>query len=138
MPKPFLLLSAAILFAFAPASYAGPVPQEPAATPAPAAQAPNPGKITPENQEKAKKLYKIDCALCHGETGDGKTDVANDMKLTLADFTDPKSLADKSDKQLFDSIRKGKDKMPPEAEGRASNTEVWNLILYLRSLSKPQ
>jgi hypothetical protein len=47
-------------------------------------------------------------------------------------------LADMQDWQLFNIIRAGKDKMPPEAEGRASNTEVWNLILYLRSLSKPQ
>jgi hypothetical protein len=26
--------------------------------------------------------------------------------------------------------------MPPEADGRANNTEVWNLIIYIRSFSK--
>jgi hypothetical protein len=28
--------------------------------------------------------------------------------------------------------------MPPEDVGRATDTEVWNLIIYIRSLSKGQ
>jgi pyruvate/2-oxoglutarate dehydrogenase complex dihydrolipoamide acyltransferase (E2) component len=40
---------------------------------------------------------------------------------------------------LLKHIRKGKgDKMPPEDSGRAKNDEVWNLILYIRGLSKGQ
>ena len=27
--------------------------------------------------------------------------------------------------------------MPAEAEGRATDTEVWNLVIYIRSLSQP-
>jgi hypothetical protein len=60
------------------------------------------------------------------------------MQLTLLDWTDPKTLATRSDQQLFDAIRKGKDKMPPEDVGRAKNDEVWNLIIYIRGLSKGQ
>jgi hypothetical protein len=58
--------------------------------------------------------------------------------LNLADWTDPKSLASKSDKDLFAMIRNGKDKMPAEAEGRAKDDEVWALIYYLRSMAKEQ
>ena len=76
--------------------------------------------------------------MCHGDTGDGKSDIATSMKLTLPDWTDPKSLAGKPDKELFDQIRKGKDKMPPEDPMRAKDEDVNNLILYLRSFSKPQ
>jgi hypothetical protein len=39
---------------------------------------------------------------------------------------------------LFNAIRNGKGKMPPEAEGRAKDDEVWNLILYIRSMARQQ
>jgi hypothetical protein len=58
------------------------------------------------------------------------------MQLTLDDWSDPKTLAAKPDKDLFDVIRNGKDKMPPEGEGRAKDDEVWNLVLYIRGLYK--
>lgn len=136
MLKPTFLLSAAILFA------ASAVPASTialAATPAPAAQdATNPTKPTPASQSQAKNLYARDCALCHGENGNGKTDLAKDMQLTLLDWSDPKSLANRSDKELFHGIRVGKDKMPAEEEGRAKDAEVWNLIIYIRGFSKGQ
>ena len=136
MLKPFLLFSAVILFLIAPTPAptlaSGRMPQEaaPAST--------NPVKPTAASQEKAKKLYAMDCAICHGDNGNGKTDLAKDMQLTLDDWTDPKSLAAKSDQQLFDAIRKGKDKMPPEDASRAKVDDVWNLIIYLRGMSKGQ
>lgn len=98
----------------------------------------NPVKPTAASQEKAKKIYVVDCALCHGENGNGKTDIAQGMGMTLDDWTNPQTLAGKSDKDLFDVIRNGKDKMPAEAEGRAKNDEVWNLIIYIRAMSKNQ
>jgi mono/diheme cytochrome c family protein len=87
---------------------------------------------------RAKEIYGVDCALCHGANGDGKTDLAKDMQLSLKDWTDPKSLADKSDADLFKMIRSGNDKMPPEPDGRAKDDEVKSLILYIRSMSKDQ
>ncbi len=106
---------------------------------APAASAAKPNaKMTAEAQAKAKRIYAVDCEMCHGTNGSGKTDLAKDMQLALDDWTDPKSLAGKTDDQLFDVIRKGKDKMPAETEGRAKNDDVHNLILYIRSMSSQQ
>jgi cytochrome c len=132
MLKPFLLFSAVALFVIA----AAPAPMlASGATP----QATNPVKPTAAGQERAKKLYAMDCALCHGDNGNGKTDLATSMNITLADWTDPKSLSDKSDQQLFDAIRKGKgDKMPPEDASRAKDDDVWHLVLYIRAMSKNQ
>jgi mono/diheme cytochrome c family protein len=133
--KPYLVLFAATLLMFAPALAIGFRPQE--APPAPAAPAvKNPVKPTAASQDKARKLFEQDCAMCHGSNGNGKTDLAKDMQLTLDDWSDPKTLAAKPDSVLFDTIRNGKDKMPAEPEGRARSEEVWNLIIYIRGLYK--
>jgi hypothetical protein len=76
--------------------------------------------------------------MCHGDNGNGKTDLAKDMALTMDDWTNPTVLASKTDKQLFDIIRNGKDKMPAEGEGRAKDNDVRALIYYIRSFSKGQ
>ncbi len=94
----------------------------------------NPVKPTPESLAKAKKTYAIDCAMCHGEKGDGKGDMAADIK-NVTDFTKPEALRDLTDGELFYIIRKGKGDMPPEGE-RAKNDDVWNLVNYVRAFSK--
>jgi mono/diheme cytochrome c family protein len=136
MLKPLLFVSAVVLFGIAVSQASGPAPQE--ATPAPAPGQKNPVKPTEKSQARAKEIYGVDCAICHGTNGDGKTDLAKDMQLTLGDWTDPKTLAGKSDADLFKIIRDGKDKMPPEASGRAKDDELWNLILYIRAMGKAQ
>jgi len=138
MVKVVLLVCALIPFVSGISS--GNAVQEPAPNPPSAPQASstlkNPVKASAESQAKAKKTYGYDCAMCHGATGDGKTDLAKDMKLTLSDWTTPNGLAGKSDGDLFEIIRKGKDKMPPEEANRAKDDEVWNLVTYIRSMSK--
>jgi len=142
MLKPSLLFFAAALLAFACLPFAGRNPQ--AASPAaaqsavPAPSTKNPVKPTADSQAKAKALYTRDCALCHGDTGNGKSDAAASMNLTMEDWTNSTTLANKLDGELFATIRNGNDKMPPEDAGRAGETEVWNLIIYIRALPKAQ
>jgi len=139
MLKSFLLLSAASLFVISPALMRGSGSQD--AAPAPAAShagAPNPVKPTAETQAKAKALYQIDCAMCHGDNGNGQTDLTKSMSLNMVDFSDAKIMSAKTDGDLFDIIRNGKDKMPPEASGRANDNMVWSLILYIRKMSGAQ
>ena len=129
MLKSFLLFTAVVVILVASTSAPARSPQD-ATGNSPAK------KISPEAMTKVKKVYNMDCALCHGATGDGKTDLAKDMQLTLLDWTDPKALAGQTDQQLFDTIRKGKGKMPPEEESRAKNGEVRDLVNYIRTLAK--
>jgi cytochrome c len=130
-----LFLSAVALFAIiatpAPTIVLG-------ATPQAGPDSTNPVKPTAASHAQAKSIYTRDCALCHGDDGSGKTDLAKDMQLTLLDWTDSKSLGNRSDKELFHTIRMGKDKMPAEEEGRAKDNEVWNLIIYIRGFGKAQ
>jgi mono/diheme cytochrome c family protein len=138
MLKPFLkfslLFSAVVFFVIAVASMPAPTLAAGHMPQAAGSDSTNPVKSTAVSQEKAKKMYAVDCAVCHGETGNGKTDLGTDMKVP--DWTDPKTLAGKSDQELFDIIRKGKDKMPPEDAGRAKDAEVWGLVTYIRTLTK--
>jgi mono/diheme cytochrome c family protein len=101
---------------------------------APDVQKGNPVKPTTESLAKGKKTYAIDCAMCHGENGDGKGELAADMK-NVTDFTAPDALKNRTDGELFAIMRKGKGEMPPEGD-RAKNDDIWNLVNYIRSLKK--
>jgi mono/diheme cytochrome c family protein len=137
MLKFLLLLSVVMLFGAGPVSTAVSMNQDAAPSTAPATppDTKNPIKPTPELQAKAKKVYGYECEMCHGANGDGKTDLAKDMKMTLTDLSDPKTLADKTDAQLFDLIKNGKGQMTPEGD-RMKTDDIWNLIIYIRGMSK--
>ena len=94
----------------------------------------NPVKFTDVSVERGKKIYGTQCALCHGATGDGKGELASDMKLNLPDFTKADTLKDRSDGELFAIIGNWKDPMPPQA-GRLTDAHRWNLVNYLRAVS---
>lgn len=98
------------------------------------AQKANPVKSSPEGIAKAKKIYGMDCAMCHGENGDAKSDLAADYK-NLIDYTKPDALKNRTDGELFYIIRKGKGEMPPE-DNRAKDDDVWNLVHYVRAFAK--
>jgi mono/diheme cytochrome c family protein len=95
----------------------------------------NPVKPTAESIAEGKKEYGTECAMCHGPAGDGKGDLAADMKLNLADFRDPAALKDVTDGEMFYVIKTGKGDMPPEGD-RLKPNEIWNIINYVRSLAK--
>jgi mono/diheme cytochrome c family protein len=113
-------------------------PKEPPAEfkiPPDAAAKHNPVKPSADSLARGKKLYGYDCAMCHGKSGDGKGDIASDMK-NIQDFTKPEALKARSDGDLFYIIRNGKgDDMPPEGD-RAKDDDIWHLVNYIRSLAK--
>jgi cytochrome c len=136
-----LFLSALFLVALTlPAQQKNP-PQPPpkvstyAAIPVEAAREPNPVKSSPESIARAQKWWKLDCAMCHGASGDGKGETARDMKLTIVDFTDPATLKEHTDGEIFYIIKNGHDNMPPEGP-RVKTEENWDLVNYVRSLAK--
>jgi len=116
------------------AAAAAPAEPHPAAPSAEDKARKNPVKFTEASVAKGKKRYTTQCALCHGENGNGKGEVAADMKLTLPDFSSPEALKDKTDGELFAIIGTGKDPMPGQG-GRMKDQERWDLVNYLRSLS---
>lgn len=84
-----------------------------------------------------KRLYLMECAMCHGDDGSGKTDLAASMQLSLLDLRVPATTKDQTDGALFYIILKGKGKMPPE-EGRMKDVQIWQMVHYLRSIVKKE
>jgi mono/diheme cytochrome c family protein len=107
------------------------------AIPADAAKLTNPVKPTAASTAQAKKTYGYDCAMCHGSSGDGKGDLAADMKVKMLDYRDPAALKDKTDGELFYIIKNGMGEMPSEGD-RAKPDEIWNLVIYIRSFAKKE
>jgi len=136
--KPFMILLV-LLFSVLAAAQGGQAPPQ-AATPGPttipadAVHQVNPVKPTAESIAQGKKYYGYDCAMCHGDNGDGKGTVAVDEKLKLKDYRDPVALQGMTDGELFYIIKNGKGQMPPEGD-RLKSTELWNLVNYIRSLA---
>jgi cytochrome c5 len=94
----------------------------------------NPVRPSPEGLAEAKKMYGYDCAMCHGDHGDGKGELVESMKLTMSDWRDSASLAGKTDGELFYIITNGKGKMPAEGD-RQTEKLRWNLVNLVRSFA---
>jgi cytochrome c len=103
----------------------------------------NPIKPTPESLASGKKLFDRLCAECHGEKGDGVSELAAAM---ASDEVHPPNLIDdkwdhgSSDGAIFVSIRDGVGG-PGSMKGLNGRpgigpAEMWEMVNYVRSLKK--
>ena len=105
--------------------------------PAEAVERANPVKPTEESVAAGRKFYSSQCAMCHGKDGDGKGDLAVQLEMKIADYRQPESLAKFTDGELFYILTNGMGKMPAEGD-RTPDEKKWNVVNFLRSLSKPK
>ncbi|HTV57923.1 MAG TPA: c-type cytochrome [Verrucomicrobiae bacterium] len=140
MSAPILLLIGLSAFSVAAQEAAKPAQNPPPAEykiPDPAKKQANPIKSSPDSIAEGKKQYGTECTMCHGANGDGKGDLAVDMKLSLADFRDPATLKDLTDGEIYYIIKNGKGDMPAEGD-RLKPAETWEIVNYIRSLAKKE
>ncbi len=95
---------------------------------------PNPMKFTENSVNRGKRVYSTQCAMCHGDTGTGNGDLAKDMNATPPDFTNPATLKDRTDGELFAIIGAGSGVMPAQGD-RMKDYHKWDAINYLRFIS---
>lgn len=81
--------------------------------------------------QDAASTYKAKCAMCHGPDGKGS---AMGAKMGVHDFTSA-DVQKETDAQLTEIISKGKNKMPAY-DGKLKDTEIKDLVAYIRSLKK--
>ena len=103
-------------------------------SPAPSAAKKNPVAPTQQSIAAGQKIYSKTCAMCHGKTGDADGPAVIELNIHPAKLSDPK-LATESDGSVFWKISTGKKPMPAYGK-RLSDTDRWNLVNYVRTLSK--
>jgi len=95
----------------------------------------NPVPPTPEGLAEARRFYKYQCTMCHGENGDGKGDLVETMKLKMNDWRNVSSMEGRTDGELFYILTNGRGAMVGEGD-RTKEVIRWNLINLVRSFSK--
>lgn len=100
------------------------------------------GKTMPEgaSAEEGKKLFTAQCVSCHGETGDGETQMGKALKPPAGNLTDAKLHDAIGDDYIFWRVSEGggfapfKSAMTPFKN--LSEEQRWHLVAYVRSLKK--
>jgi mono/diheme cytochrome c family protein len=94
----------------------------------------NPFKPTRERLRVAARLYKENCASCHGANGAGNGPLAKALVDKPVKFTNVKAMKSVSDGELYWKITNGRLPMPSFAQ--FSDAQRWELVEYLRTLAK--
>lgn len=95
----------------------------------------NPFKDDEEATALGKKLFSYQCTMCHGPEGRGKGDLAQDMKLSMPDFTSD-DVKKKTDGELHYVLSQGHGSMPEHE--RMPEKNRWSLVNHIRTLGSEQ
>jgi len=77
-------------------------------------------------------LFNSQCAKCHGR--DGRARTTRGRQLHTRDITNAEWQDDVTDERIFNSIKRGKGKMP--AFKKFSDAQIDSLVSYVRRLRK--
>ncbi|MFP4597208.1 MAG: c-type cytochrome [Persicimonas sp.] len=102
---------------------------------------------TPQKVERGEELYEENCAVCHGEDGQGKSGIrladAGDRTFETTDFTEAEFDYGGGPIQLYNAITFGLDEavvgepeeVPPHPRfGHLQYQSRWDIVHYVRSL----
>lgn len=93
----------------------------------------NPISPSPESVATGGKLFSSQCTMCHGTKGDGKGDLATELKFSVPDFTAADWQKKRTDGELNYIINTGHGHMPGQG-GRLLEAQKWHLVNFLRTL----
>ena len=83
-------------------------------------------------QQSVADVYKKNCAMCHGATGDANTPAGKTFKVPS--FT-AEAVVKESDADLLAVEKNGKGKMPAWHD-KLSDAQLKDLVAYIRSFQK--
>lgn len=102
-----------------------------------AAKVANPIAGTPESVASGRRTYRRMCTLCHGPEGKGDGGGAGGGGVP-ADLTAASWRYGGSDGELFAVIHDGTSADMQGYGEQLSETDIWNLINYIRTLASPR
>jgi len=83
-----------------------------------------------------ESIYAAQCALCHGEDGDGKGPAGAKLEPAPADFTLTAWMVRERDVHFYYSIMEGVEQSDmPAYKDKLSEEETWDVIAYLRDFT---
>jgi mono/diheme cytochrome c family protein len=97
-----------------------------------AAKIPNPVAATAESAAAGRRVYVRFCVRCHGPAGKGGGEAA--AGATPSDLTAPQLTYGSSDGELFSVIHQGTSADMAGYAERMSDTDIWNVVNYIRTL----
>jgi mono/diheme cytochrome c family protein len=109
---------------------------EPWAIPAEYSQMINPVANDEASVKAGQLAYEKRCAFCHGKTGLGDGVKGKLCRTFPGDFSG-EAFQDYTDGEIFYQTRFGRGEMPAY-DTRVSDTEIWNMVNYMRTLKKQQ
>jgi mono/diheme cytochrome c family protein len=83
--------------------------------------------------KEAKKLFKQNCAKCHG--ADGRAETTFGQIMGAADFTDSDWQKRVDDQRLINSMTHGRGQMPPFSK-KLSKEQIISLLAYVRAFKR--
>ena len=95
----------------------------------------NPVKTDAAAIAEGKALWTKHCASCHGKIGHGDGTKAAQLKTEPGNFSSP-AVQKQSDGTLFFKISEGREDMPSFKKKIPDADEIWNLVNYMRTLTK--
>jgi mono/diheme cytochrome c family protein len=94
----------------------------------------NPTKADEASLARGKELFTINCAVCHGATGEGNGPVAAFLiNFKPANLTSP-LVQSKSDGSIFLTISDGLEGRMPPLNENLTVPERWDVVNYVRTL----
>jgi mono/diheme cytochrome c family protein len=100
-----------------------------------AAAVPNPIEANNESIARGGELFATNCAICHGESGEGDGPAATELEKKPADLHEA-HVQELSDGALFYIISHGKPDTPMPAWGNVlKEEERWQVINFLRTFN---
>ena len=94
------------------------------------AAAPPAASPTPDQFAAARQIYTKDCAVCHGDNGEGKTTTVEGKRIKAPSLRSGHAL-DHPDADFVKQIKKGGDGMPAFAS-KLSENEIKDLVRSIR------
>ncbi len=90
--------------------------------------------VAPDERSLAngRKVFQINCAVCHGDLGDGKGMLATVSGIAFVPAINGAATQARSDGYIFGMMRNGRGLMPPQ--NRIPEEMRWDVVNYLRGL----
>lgn len=91
----------------------------------------NPVPADTASVAKGAALFAAHCAACHGERGDGRGELANDLPTPPADF----SQLNRPPSVMAMRISFGVGETMPAWRDNLAETDIWHLVNFLETLA---